>query len=375
MTLHICVALGLFSEFMASAPGGSTVQGRVGPPPYAWVKSPEEHPNGMVSFRIWAPNATAVTLEAGELIGDQPNALKKYDEENWSVTVRPKEAGLFQYRFSIDGVPTIDPVNSWTSGNDSLIFVPGKEADFFSRKHVPQGALHFYYNPSIEAVRRVTVYTPPGYFEDGEKTYPVMFLLHGSGCTDASWTEIGMANVIVDNLIAAGLAKPMILVMPYGHTVEPGTHGWPFVQEQGDFVQDFTQVLLPWLKQQYHLSSESKDWAMAGFSMGGYHTLKIGLNQLAQFGHLGVFSWGGGRDFFQEHAPQVLTEPQAVDRHLQTWFIACGTGDFLFRGASEMSKTLADVHIEHSFHSSEGGHSMANWRRYLYQFAQMVSQD
>ena len=114
----------------------------------------------------------------------------------------------------------------------------------------------------------------------------------------------------LDNLIADGKAKPMIVVAPFGHTVEPGTHGWPFVREQGDFVQDFIEVLIPYLIKHYRMSKDPKKRALAGYSMGGYHTLKIGLNNQNQFGNLGPFSWGGSKKFFTEHAPHVLNHPK-----------------------------------------------------------------
>jgi enterochelin esterase-like enzyme len=164
-------------------------------------------------------------------------------------------------------------------------------------------------------------------------------------------------------------------VTPFGHTVEPGTHGWPFVEEQGDFSQDFMEVLLPFLITQYRISGNSKDWALAGFSMGGYHTLKIGLSHLDQFGNLGPFSWGNGRKFFDEHAPHVLNNPGQINKQIQTFYIACGRDDFLFKGAEEMDFVLTELGIEHLLFVSEGGHDMANWRRYLYQYAQLLFQD
>ena len=133
------------------------------------------------------------------------------------------------------------------------------------------------------------MYTPPEYEKHPDRTWPVLFLFHGSSGTDESWFRVGKANVILDNLIAKGLARPMMVVAPFGHTVEPGTHGWPFVQEQGDFIQDFTDVLLPYLQSRYRMSAKPKDRALAGYSMGGYQTLKIGLNR-DDFGHLGAFS-------------------------------------------------------------------------------------
>ena len=234
---------------------------------------------------------------------------------------------------------------------------------------------HFYHNPAIQAVRSVSVYTPPGYEDHPDRNWPVLFLFHGSGGTDESWFQVGHANIILDNLIAEGKAEPMIVVAPFGHTVEPGTHGWPFVQEQGDFVQDFVEVLLPYIEKRYRISDDPHERALAGYSMGGYHTVKIGLKHLDQFANLGPFSWGRGKDFFDENAPQVLTEPQKVADQIDTLFIACGRDDFLFGRVQGMCRLLSDCGIEPSVFVSDGGHEMANWRRFLYEYAQRLFED
>ena len=347
-----------------------------GPPPFARVKSPEFNADSTITFRIWAPKASEVKLQCASLLGEQSDQMERFDKEYWRITVKPVSPGQFRYRFLVDDVQTLDTVNSLTIGTSSVILVPGDETEFFTAHNVPHGSIHrhFYHNPAIEAVRSVHVYTPPGYEERRSQTWPVLFLFHGSGGTDESWFRVGKANVILDNLISKGSAQPMIVVAPFGHTVEPGTHGWPFVQEQGDFVQDFTEVLLPFLNARYRISAKSKDRALAGFSMGGYHTLKIGLNH-ADFGSLGPFSWGGGTKFLKEHAVHVLNEPGEMDRRIQTFFIACGRDDFLFKGAADLDAALTDLDIEHTFFVSDGGHSMANWRKYLYEYAQLLFQD
>jgi enterochelin esterase family protein len=302
--------------------------------------------------------------------------MERFDEEYWRITVKPASSGQFRYQFMVDGVQTPDPVNSLNIGTSSVVLVPGIETEFFTTQKVPHGTVHrhFYHNPDIEAVRSVHVYTPPGYEEHRDGKWPVLFLFHGSGGTDESWFRVGKVNVILDNLIAKGLARPMIVVAPFGHTVEPGTHGWPFVQEQGDFVQDFTEVLLGFLNERYRISTKTEDRALAGFSMGGYHTLKIGLNR-SDFGNLGVFSWGRDRKFFEETAPHVLKRPKETNGRFKIIFIACGRHDFLFRRAKELSGVLKDLDIEHNFFESDGGHEMANWRKYLYEYAQLLFRD
>lgn len=372
--LFIC--LFLIGLSLSHATGAGKQDRTPGPPPFARVKSPEFNADGTLTFRIWAPKASEVTLQCASLLGAQSDRMERFDEEYWRLTVKPLRSGKFRYQFLVDGVQTPDPVNPLTVGTSSVVTVPGEETAFFTARKVPHGAVHrhFYHNPTIQAVRSVTVYTPPGYEDDDDRAWPVLFLLHGSGGTDESWFQVGHANVILDNLIAEGKAKPMILVAPFGHTVEPGTHGWPFVQEQGDFVQDFVEILLPYIEKRYRLSDDPKERALAGYSMGGYHTLKIGLNHLDRFANLGPFSWGRGQDFFEENAPDVLTDSEKVAGQIETLFIACGRDDFLFPGVQDMCGFLADRGIEHTAFVSEGGHEMANWRRFLHEYAQVLFQ-
>jgi len=167
-----------------------------------------------------------------------------------------------------------------------------------------------------------------------------------------------------------GLAQPMILVMPYGHTVEPGTNNWPFVQERGDFISDFIKDLIPYVEKNYRISGQAKNRALAGFSMGGYHTLKIGLNHPEMFGNLGVFSWGAGRDWLAEHAPSMITGPDKQALQFELFQLACGKDDFLIQGARDLDAALTGLNIEHDFTVSDGGHSMFNWRKYLYRLTQ-----
>src|SRR5438128_9490585 len=210
----------------------------------AAVISPEVSSDRHITFRLAAPQAQAVRLAAGDIPGlGQSGVLTKGEDGVWSTTIGPIDPGAYRYNFNVDGVSTIDPRNPAVSESNtnvwSLVVIP--RADFMDVKNVPHGAVAavHYYSTALGAWRRMHIYTPPGYETNNEK-YPVFYLLHGAGDSDDSWTSVGHANFILDNLIAAKKAKPMIVVMTAGHTSRtPGPGGGGFVSPADDFARDF----------------------------------------------------------------------------------------------------------------------------------------
>jgi enterochelin esterase family protein len=208
------------------------------------------------------------------------------------------DPGAYRYNFNVDNVSVIDPHNPSTSesnGNTwSLIYIPGSEIS--DAKQIPHGAVAkvTYYSGALKRFRRFHVYTPPGY-EDGQGKYPILYLLHGALDCDESWSSVGRAGFILDNLIAAGRAKPMIVVMPAGHT-GPFRFGPPgdgsFQRQMDEFGQDFTKDLKPYVEKNYRVLDDRSNRAIAGLSMGGAQTLNIAFENLDEFGYVGVFSSG-----------------------------------------------------------------------------------
>jgi enterochelin esterase family protein len=251
------------------------------------VVSPEVKPDRQVTLRVHAPKAQAVTLSSSDLPGGtpfQPRPLTKGDEGVWELTLDKAEPGTYRYTFNVDGVTVVDPRNpvvSESNGNVwSVLHVPG--AEFMEAREVPHGAVAevHYHSPALGRARRMHVYTPPGY-EKGAEEYPVLYLLHGAGDSDDSWTSVGRANFILDNLIAAGKAKPMIVVMPAGHTgpfsfgfatPPPAPGGRPGLGNS-DFEKDFTQAIRPYVEKHYRVKTDRNSRAIAGLSMGGAQTL------------------------------------------------------------------------------------------------------
>ena len=285
----------------------------------------------------------------------------------------------------------VDPRNPVTSeSNDhvsSLVYVPG--ADFMDTKDVPHGsvAIVTYYSTTLQQFRRMHIYTPPGY-ELGEGKFPVFYLLHGSGDCDDAWTSVGRAGFILDNLIAAKQAKPMVVVMPAGHTRPAGAgrlgarpgEGTGAQARANDFVEDFLNDIMPYAEKNYRIYTDRKHRAIAGLSMGGGQSLNIALPHLDKFAYVGVYSAGifgivNGRNLptWEDQHKAVLDDP-ALKPGLKLLWFSTGKDDGL------MSTTLATVDMpkKHGFdpvlHESSGGHVWVNWRNYLHEFAPLLFQ-
>ena len=243
-------------------------RGQPGPP----VVSPEVSPDRRITFRVLAPKAEAVQLgNSGDLPGigfGQAKAMIKGTNGVWEVTVGPLPPGAYRYSFTVDGVTVVDPRNPKTSESNentwSLVQVPG--ADWLDTKDVPHGAVSVvtYWSSTLKRFRQLHVYTPPGY-EATEGKYPIFYLLHGAFDSDASWSTVGRVGFILDNLIAAGKAKPMVVVMPHGHT-GPFSFGTPL---SGEFEPEFVTDIMPQMEQRYRVYTDRQHRAMAVFPWAG----------------------------------------------------------------------------------------------------------
>ncbi len=353
------------------------------PPP---VVSPEVSADRRVTFRVHAPKAETVQLaSSGDIPGigfGQSRALEKGTNGVWAVTVGPLPAGAYRYGFGLDGVTVLDPRNPKTSeSNDnawSLVQVPG--AEWMDTREVPHGAVAevTYWSTTLKRHRRMHVYTPPGY-EAGDLRYPVFYLLHGAFDSDDSWSSVGRAGFILDNLIAAGTAKPMVVVMPHGHT-GPFRFGMPMV---GEFETEFSADIQPQVEKRYRVHTDRANRAMAGLSMGGAHTLNIGIPNLERFGYLGVYSSGifgiagggpGGAPqgpSFEERHAQVLDDPKLKEGLKLVWF-ATGKDDFLIETSRATVAMLRKHKFEVQFKETDGGHTWDKWREYLNEFAPLL---
>lgn len=345
------------------------------------VVSPELSDDSEVTFRILAPKAESVRLGGSDIPGlGQGKEMTKGENGVWEVTLGPLDPGAYRYNFNVDDVSVIDPRNTSISESNmnvwSLVYVPG--SDFMDKKEVPHGAVAkvHYYSSSLKRFRRMHVYTPPGY-QSGEGKYPVFYLLHGAFDCDNSWSTVGRAGFILDNLIAAKKAKPMVVVMPAGHTGPFRFGGSRSARDE--FKEDFIHDIMPYIEKNYRVHNDRKNRAIAGLSMGGAQTLNIAIPKLDDFAYIGVYSSGifgitgrgpGGSDSgpsWEEQHKEIL-ENDELKKGVELFWFATGKDDFLI----ETSQATVDMFKKHGFDvvykETEGGHTWINWRNYLNEF-------
>jgi enterochelin esterase-like enzyme len=389
--LRLAVTSLLLAATTFSAAGQSTNAARPRFPQGPQFVSPEVLPDRQIAFRILAPKATAVRLSPGDIqgLGQGPQMIKATNGV-WEVKVGPIPPGAYRYNFNVDEVSVIDPRNPATSesnGNTwSIVHVPG--ADFMDTKDVPHGAVAevTYFSKKLNRFRRMHVYTPAGY-ESGKGKYPVFYLLHGASDSDASWSSVGRAGFILDNLIAAKKAKPMLMVMPAGHTSRmifgprDGSRRAP-----DEFVEEFEQDILPYIEKTYRVYKDQKNRAMAGLSMGGGQTLSIGFQNLDKFGYLGVYSSGvfGIKGRNRDGSAMERTGPTWEEQHAKVlddaklkkglkllWF-ATGKDDFVLATTRATVEMLKKHGFKVEFKETEGAHTWIVWRNYLNEFAPLL---
>jgi enterochelin esterase-like enzyme len=344
------------------------------------VISPEIASDRRVTFRLLAPNASAV-LVSGEFM-EGSKALEKNAKGIWSVTVGPIDPEIYYYNFSIDGVHTIDPGNpevktgSTAPTIQSVLEVRGDAPLFYDGQPVPHGEIrtHWYDSKSLGSLRRLTVYVPPGYDRDVAARLPVLYLFHGANADETAWTRLGHVNLILDNLLAAGKMKPFIVVMPFGYGVMPGAPG---AQSQNltRFSQDLREDVIPFIDAQYRTQADRDHRAIIGLSMGGGESLSIGLNHLELFSYVGGFSAGlsGATDFAQTYAG-LIADPAAANNRLHLLWLGCGRADSLFAVNKKFSDFLTANGITHHFRESAGAHTWINWRHYLNEVSPLLFQ-
>lgn len=384
------------------------------------VVSPEVRPDRTVILRIAAPLAKSVTV-SGEIMGTNPPAALTPDANGvWSITLGPLAPEIYSYGFNVDGMTVNDQRTSYVKPSSSItsqVMVPGEGPQFYDARPVPHGDLRIvmYEAKTLDGrTRRMRVYTPPGY-EAGNKRYPVLYLFHGAGDWDVAWTDVGRANLILDNLIAEGKAKPMIVVMPSifqqaalgsgamapgaargaapAAGAAPGGRGGAPAPGQDDaFTKELLQDIMPIIQKRYRVLTGPDNTAISGLSMGGAQTLRSGLAHLEIFHYvIGLSSavgMGGGRGAVPASGdaaapaappdptaayPALMADVPGANKKLKLFAMYCGKQDSLvYAGNKALSSALIAKGVNLKYTETDGGHWFIVWRKNLRDFAPLL---
>ena len=389
------------------------------------VVSPEILPDKRVTFRLLAPKASEVLLN-GNWDNGTNIKMDKDDAGIWSVTVGPLGEQLWGYSFNVDGVKAMDPGNGEYqrdgSRYDNLLMISGPASDLWEFKaDVPHGSVQAVWYPSEilkQKGRRMYVYTPPGY-ETGKSKYPVLYLLHGGGGDEDAWTTMGRANIIMDNLIAEGKAKPMLIVMPNGNAPQIVSQGYAYgptpprqsvtapapppvqaaqgggagrgagaaatpnaagagrgatpgggrgpARYEGSYPHSLVKEVVPFIEKNFRVIANRDSRAIAGLSMGGGHTTQATNNNPGVFGWIGVWSAGG-----QDTEEYINTLKKVKAGGAKLYWIGAGTTDFALNGSKTLFAAAQKAGLNTSFHTAPGAHYWFIWREFLGDFGSLI---
>jgi len=382
------VAIGLFILASALAAPVTAQPAPRQPTPNDTLKSPEVLPDHRVIFRIYAPKASEVTISGDWITQGRGTGgkLEKDTQGVWSITVGPLVPDLYAYNFTVDGVRTIDPKNPMIkpgiSSVDNMFEVSGEEAAFEENRPVPHGEIRvaWYHSSTLDAMRSLRVYTPPGY-DDSTARYPVFYLLHGGGDDDAGWSTIGRAGFIMDNLLAEQKVRPMIVVMPNGSMPRPASaarfvpgSGPPpeRMQAQNRFTEELLQNVMPYAEQHYRVLADRENRAIAGLSMGGGQTLTLAFSKPELFRYVAAMS-AAANGITEARYPAIFKDPSVVNKQFKVLWIGIGKDDRLTGPSNTtLHEALTKAGITHTYALGEGRHEWTVWRNHLHDVAPLM---
>ena len=362
------------------------------------IVSPEIRNDNSVIFRLLAPKVDSVQITGdflptnkiqtpyGEMDVPGKANLTKDNEGIWSFETEPLNPELYNYTFIADGVITPDPSNPFlirdVASITNIFIIGGGHSDLYKVTDIPHGtvARRWYDSPGLDMDRRITIYTPPGYETSTEK-YPVLYLLHGAGGDEEAWIELGRTSQIMDNLINQGKAKPMIIVMPNGNISQdaaPGEGSDGFYTPQfmaplnmnGMYEANFMDII-NFVENNYRVASDKEHRAIAGLSMGGFHSFHISRYYPNTFDYVGLFSSAfvptkDDTGIVYSNIDETLRNQ--MENGYQLYWIGIGKSDFLYKANLEFKQKLDDMGMVYTYLETEGGHTWRNWRVYLSEF-------
>jgi len=333
---------------------------------------PQILPSGKVIFRVKAPGAASVQIDLGRKYD-----MKKDSEGYWYVTTDSISEGFHYYSLLLDGTAVCDPSSQTFYGMGRMVSgieIPFSGDGYYALKDVPHGnvVIQKYFSPVTLTWRQMYIYTPPNY-EQGATEYPVLYLLHGGGEDETGWTKQGKANLILDNLLADGNAKPMLIVMPDANIGASGFNQKDIESALSMFKKEMTNAIIPFVEDHFRVAAGTENRALAGLSFGGLHTLYTGLQDTMRYAYLGVFSSGWILPALepmaarQHHFLQQNTDK--VNNHLKAlWISDGGKEDIAYKNCQVMLSKLDSLHIRHGYFTYHGGHTWPVWRMDLFKF-------
>ena len=352
------------------------------------VTSPEINPDHSVTFRYRNPKAVTVQLQGDMFSDGKPVEMTEGADGVWTYTTAPLEGELYLYSFVVDGMRTGDPSNMYQNRDIATwtnFFTLSTQKDdkgwYYETHDTPHGTLskRWYESPTLGATRRISVYTPAGY-EKGKNKLPVLYLLHGSGGDEDAWVDLGRTCQILDNLIAEGKAKPMIVVMPNGVYFNNAAPGYAVNMFQPNFMnsrststveieQSFKDVI-SFVESNYRVAKGYQNRAIAGLSMGGRQSCAVSRSNPGTFAYVGMFSGAVPADTPEQEA--ALATQMSKGKAPLLYWIACGKDDGVKKNSMLLYDYCQSKVYPVEYYESEGGHTWRNWRVYLTLFAQKI---
>ena len=360
------------------------------PPRGPFVVSPQVLPDKKVTFRYLAPSAKDVKL-GGSQFGAVQVPMKKDSLGIWSVTVGPVRPDIYPYSFIVDGVTVMDPANTDYFPNErfkgSLVDVQGFTPLIHAMRDVPHGSVNYEYYRAVEGTTgTLVVYTPPGYDKNASAKYPVFYLISGTTDTEETWFKVGRTNLILDNLIAEGKAKPMIIVMPYGNPAATiasqkggGKPADPVGRESAEainrakaFEDDLIKNIIPYVEKNYRAIANKDGRAIGGFSRGGGQTLRAAFGNMDKFSWICCYAAYLTQQEIEKTYPSLVDNPDNTNKQLKLFWVGIGNEDFLYAQTAEFLNYLKTKKVNYKSLVTGGGHTWMNTKVFLAESAQLL---
>ncbi len=360
------------------------------PPRGPFVISPQVSADRSVTFRYLAPSAREVKL-GGSQFGASQLPMQKDTLGIWSITVGPLKPDIYPYSFTVDGITVMDPANVAYFPNErfkaSLVDIPAEIPMVHALQSVPHGTVTYEYYPSLEgSTGSVVVYTPPGYAKNSKEKYPVFYLISGTTDTEETFFKVGKVNLILDNLIAAGKANPMIIVMPYGNPMAriAEQKGQPkpadLLSREGEdaerrarlFETDIISNLIPYIAKNYRTIEDKDHRAIGGFSRGGGQTLRTAFGNMDQFSWVCSYSSYLSSEEMEKRYSHIYRDVNKTNQQLRLLWVSVGNEDFLYKPTTEFLDFLRTKGVNHKSLITGGGHTWMNVRNYVSETAQLL---